>query len=46
MNDKLHPMLEAARLTRAGQLIEATEFLQRLLRGETPAPRPAPSATP
>jgi poly(hydroxyalkanoate) depolymerase family esterase len=38
MNDKLHPMLEAARLTRAGQLIEATEFLQRLLRGETPGP--------
>jgi poly(hydroxyalkanoate) depolymerase family esterase len=36
MNDKLHPMLEAARLTRAGQLIEATEFLQRLLRSETP----------
>ena len=30
--------LEAARLTRAGQLIEATEFLQRLLRGETPGP--------
>ncbi|MGA7325484.1 MAG: PHB depolymerase family esterase [Rhodomicrobium sp.] len=38
MNDKLHPMLAAARLTRAGQLIEATEFLQRLLRGETPGP--------
>jgi poly(hydroxyalkanoate) depolymerase family esterase len=36
MNDKLHSMLEAARLTRAGQLIEATGFLQRLLRGETP----------
>ncbi len=38
MNDKLHPMLEATRLTRAGQLIEATEFLQRLLRGEAPGP--------
>ncbi len=36
MNDKLRPMLEATRLTRAGQLIEATEFLQRLLRGEAP----------
>ncbi len=38
MNDKLRPMLEATRLTRAGQLIEATEFLQRLLRGEEPGP--------
>jgi poly(hydroxyalkanoate) depolymerase family esterase len=36
MNDKLHPMVEAARLTRAGRLIEATEFLQRALRGEEP----------
>jgi hypothetical protein len=31
---------EATRLTRAGQLVQATELLQRMLRGET-----APEAT-
>ena len=42
MNDILHPhhsMLEATRLTRAGQLTEATELLQRLLRGDAPPDR-------
>ena len=29
-------MLKATRLTRAGRLVEATEFLQQLLRGEAP----------
>jgi poly(hydroxyalkanoate) depolymerase family esterase len=38
MTDKLHPMLEATRLTRGGRLIEATELLQHLLRGEAPGP--------
>ena len=38
---------EATRLTRAGQLVEATALLQRMLRGERaqdrrPAARPAP----
>src|SRR5580658_9668148 len=37
MNDILNAkmMLEAARLTRAGQLAEAAALLQRMLRGET-----------
>jgi poly(hydroxyalkanoate) depolymerase family esterase len=37
MNDRIHhrDMLEATRLTRAGELTEATVLLQRLLRGET-----------
>ena len=37
MNDRIHhrEMLEATRLTRAGELTEATVLLQRLLRGET-----------
>jgi poly(hydroxyalkanoate) depolymerase family esterase len=36
-NDMLNPdiMREATRLTRAGQLVEATALLQRMLRGET-----------
>jgi poly(hydroxyalkanoate) depolymerase family esterase len=35
MNDRIRRnMLEATRLTRAGQLTKATAFLQRLLRGE------------
>ena len=40
MNARMNAaMLEAARLTRAGQLLEATETLQRLLRpGEGPGP--------
>ncbi|MEY9159182.1 hypothetical protein ABIG04_007492 [Bradyrhizobium japonicum] len=29
---------EATRLTRAGQLVEATALLQRMLRGESPDP--------
>ena len=33
---------EAARLTRAGQLVEATALLQRMLRGES-APEPSDS---
>jgi hypothetical protein len=33
---------EATRLTRAGQLVEATAFLQRMLRGES-APEPSDS---
>src|SRR5271163_877685 len=37
---KLDIVREATRLTRAGQLIEATVLLQRMLRGET-----APNAT-
>lgn len=38
MNDTLRPdMLEAARLTRTGRLVEATELLQRLLQGEAVA---------
>lgn len=42
MNARMNAaMLEAARLTRAGQLQEATEILQRLLR---PAPDPGPAA--
>ena len=32
---------EATRLTRAGQLIEATALLQRMLRGESTQNRPA-----
>ncbi len=41
MNDRIHrDMLEATRLTRAGELTKATALLQRLLRGET-----APDAT-
>jgi len=40
-------MLNATRLTRAGRLVEATEFLQQLLRGESPPavtdiPSPSP----
>jgi poly(hydroxyalkanoate) depolymerase family esterase len=37
MNDIMNPnmMLEATRLTRAGQLAEAAALLQRMLRGET-----------
>ena len=38
-------MREATRLTRAGQLMEATALLQRMLRGEH-APEPAPRAGP
>jgi poly(hydroxyalkanoate) depolymerase family esterase len=46
MDDQLQRrMLEATRLTRAGRLVEATAFLQRLLRGE-PAPVPPGSAAP
>ena len=43
MNDmlNLNKMVEATRLTRAGRLGEATELLQRMLRGET-----APDMTP
>ena len=45
MNDSLHAdMLEATRLTRAGQLTEATELLQRVLRGGT-VPDPASGPT-
>jgi poly(hydroxyalkanoate) depolymerase family esterase len=41
-------MLNATRLTRAGRLVEATEFLQQLLRGESPPavtdiPPPSPA---
>src|ERR1700736_956487 len=35
MNDRHSDMLEATRLTRAGQLTEATALLQRVLRGKT-----------
>ena len=35
MNDRHSDMLEATRLTRAGQLTEATALLQRMLRGKT-----------
>src|ERR1700730_11186413 len=35
MNDRHSDMLEATRLTRAGQLTEATGLLQRVLRGKT-----------
>lgn len=35
-NQMYRDMLEATRLTRAGQLKDATAFLQHLLRGETP----------
>lgn len=45
MNNKLNPMLEATRLTREGRLVEATELLQRLLRGDPPAPQPSGSET-
>ena len=38
MNDKPHSMVEVARLTRAGRLIEAAGLLRRLLGGETPDP--------
>ncbi len=31
-------MLKATRLTRAGRLVAATEFLQRVLQGESPVP--------
>ncbi len=35
MNARLQAgMLEATRLTRAGQLLEATAMIQRVLRGE------------
>jgi poly(hydroxyalkanoate) depolymerase family esterase len=38
MNDRMNRgMIEATRLTRAGQLADATALLQRLLRGETPS---------
>jgi poly(hydroxyalkanoate) depolymerase family esterase len=45
MNDKLGPMFDATRLTREGRLVEATELLQRLLRGDPPAPQPSGSET-
>src|ERR1700731_4233122 len=35
MNDRHSDILEATRLTRAGQLTEATALLQRVLRGRT-----------
>jgi poly(hydroxyalkanoate) depolymerase family esterase len=35
MNDRHSDMVEATRLTRAGQLTEATALLQRVLRGKT-----------
>src|SRR6266478_9374959 len=35
MNDRHSDMLEATRLTRAGQLTKATALLQRVLRGKT-----------
>jgi len=38
-------MREATRLTRAGQLMQATALLQRMLRGERP-PEPTPRAKP
>lgn len=38
-------LLEATRLTRSGQLLEATTLIQRALRGRS-APRPAANATP
>jgi poly(hydroxyalkanoate) depolymerase family esterase len=46
MNDMLNPnkMLEATRLTRAGQLTEATALLQSMLRGETTPDRTFGSA--
>src|SRR5438132_5545066 len=37
MSDRHSDMLEATRLTRAGQLTEATALLQRVLRGKTAA---------
>jgi len=37
-------MLEATRLTRAGELGQATALLQRLLRGDTPADHRVPNA--
>lgn len=48
MTNKLPPgMAEAARLTGAGKLAEATALIQRLLRGETAAPpSPPPSSLP
>ncbi|MCY7386941.1 MAG: PHB depolymerase family esterase [Burkholderiales bacterium] len=45
MNDILQQLMrDATRLTRAGRLDEATEAIQRALRGEVPAPA-APSGT-
>jgi poly(hydroxyalkanoate) depolymerase family esterase len=42
-----NPMLEAARLTRAGRLSEATALLQRRLKGhDAPAPAAAPRPAP
>ncbi|MET4745276.1 hypothetical protein ABIF73_009478 [Bradyrhizobium japonicum] len=37
---------EATRLTRSGQLVEATALLQRMLRGEKEPGAPAPMAGP
>lgn len=46
MNDRFSPgMIEATRLTRAGRLHEATQLLQRLMRGEAVAHEDAGRAT-
>jgi poly(hydroxyalkanoate) depolymerase family esterase len=39
-------LMEATRLTRAGQLTDATALLQRMLRGETSPPPPHPATNP